>query len=467
MSEFAKTAWVRPAVFTLLGVLLIGVIVMTTNAKLRNTAQTAEAETPKPAQSMKIQTVTSPGGIKAWLVESHLVPLISMRFAFTGGASQDPAGKEGVSYFLSGMFDEGAGELSSVAFQEKLDELAIKMSFNSSRDTFTGTFQTLTANRKQAFDLLRMALNEPRFDRDALERVRQQILTGLKFNAKDPDKIASKTWFELAFPNHPYGRDTQGTPESVAQLSADDLRAYKRRVLARDNLTIAVVGDIDAQTLAPLLDEIFGGLPEKAELQPVPDVKPVAGPIEKLVEMDVPQSVVQFGHGGLKRQDEDFIAAYILNYILGGGGFSSRLMEEVREKRGLAYSVYSYLSPYQHSAVFLGGVATKHKAIGESIRVIRAELARMAKEGPTAEELANAKKYLTGSYPLRFDTSSKIANQLLWLQLEKLGKDYISKRNSLIEAVTIEDMRRVARRLFQPDNLIITIVGRPKDKPPA
>ena len=343
--------------------------------------------------------------------------------------------------------------------------MPVKMSFDSSRDIFTGNFQTLTQNREEAFDLLKKALNETRFDKDAVERIRGQIITGLKFDAKDPDKVATKEWFKLAFKDHPYGRNTQGSEETIAGLTVEDLRDYKRRVLTRENLTVAVVGDIDAATLGPLLDKVFGPLPEKADLLPVADAEPASGPVEKLIEMNVPQSVVQFGHSGLKRKDKDFIAGYILNYILGGGGFSSRLMEEVREKRGLAYSVYSYLSPYQHSAIYLGGVATKHKAIGESIKVIRAELARMAKDGPTKTELENAKKYLTGSYPLRFDTSSKIANQLLWLQIEDLGKDYIVNRNSLIEAVTLDDIRRVAKRVFKADNLIITIVGKPKEPP--
>ena len=482
MTEIARQAWMKLGLFVLSGALLTGMIAMMTDGGASNAgpmtrtqkAQTEAAakaplakttETGKARHSMEIQTVISPGGIKAWLVESHIVPLISMRFAFTGGASQDPAGKEGVSYFLSGMFDEGAGDLKSTAFQQRMDELAIKMSYDTGRDTFTGNFQTLTKNREEAFNLLRLALTETRFDKDALERVREQILTGLKFDAKNPGKVASRQWFKLAFGDHPYGRSVQGTEKSVAALSAADLRAYKRRVLARDNLTIAVVGDIDAKTLGPLLDKVFGPLPEKAELAKIPDMAPAPGPVRKLVEMNVPQSVVQFGHAGIKRKDKDFIPAYIVNYILGGGGFSSRLMEEVREKRGLAYSVYSYLSPYQHSAVFLGGVATKNTAVEKSIEVIKTELARMAEHGPTAQELDNAKKYLTGSYPLRFDTSSKIANQLLWLQIENLGKDYVKNRNSMIEAVSLEEIRRVARRLLKPGNLIITIVGKPKKAP--
>lgn len=411
--------------------------------------------------AMNIQRVVSPGGIEAWLVENHDVPLIAMQFGFTGGAAQDPKGKEGLSYFVSGMLNEGAGDLDSTAFQEREEDLAVKMDFDATKDAFVGSFQTLTKNRDQAYDLLRLALNEPRFDADAVDRIAGQIVTGLKFDMNDPRKVASREWFRLAFDGHPYSNPLKGDAKSVAAITGADLKDYAKRVFARDTLKVAVVGDIDAKTLGEVLDKVFGGLPAKSGLREVAEVKPVEGPVRKIVEMNVPQSVAQFGMQGIKRNDEDFIPSYILNYILGGGGFNSRLMEEVREKRGLAYSVYSYLSPYKHSAVYVGNVATENKSVGKSLEVIEAQLKQMAEKGPTEEELKNAKQYLTGSYPLRFDTSSKIASQMLWAQIEDLGIDYFDKRNGLIEAVTLEDVRRVAKRLLARGGLIVTIVGKP------
>jgi len=227
------------------------------------------------------------------------------------------------------------------------------------------------------------------------------------------------------------------------------------------------VGDIDPETLSKTLDRLFGGLPEKAALARVADADPPLGPSREVIAMDVPQSVAQFGHRGVARKDDDFIPAYVLNYIIGGGGFASRLMEEVREKRGLAYSVYSNLFPYQHGAVFVGNVATKNEAVGQSLDVIESELKRIAEQGPTAEELAAAKSYLTGAYALRFDSSSSIANQLLWIQIEDLGIDYVNRRNELIEAVTLDDIRRVAKRLIEADRLITTIVGKPEPASPG
>jgi zinc protease len=411
--------------------------------------------------SMKIERVISPGGIEAWLVQSDANPLIAMRFAFRGGASQDPPGKEGLAYFISAMMDEGAGELGAIAFQEREQGLAMRMDFDASRDVMLGNVQTLSANKDQVFDLVRLALTKPRFDQDAVERVRVQILAGLKFDENDPGTVASLAWDRLAFQNHPYGQPIKGTMSSIAAITPDDLRDYAARVFARDKLVISVVGDIDADTLGKTLDHVFGGLPLHSTLAPVAEANPPLGPTREIIEMDVPQSVAQFGHRGIARKDDDFIAAYVLNYIIGGGGFSSRLMEEVREKRGLAYSVHSNLFPYRHGAVFIGNVATKNEAVGQSLDVIESELRRVAEQGPTEEELADAKSYLTGAYALRFESSSSIANQLLWIQIEELGIDYVNRRNELLEAVTLDDIKRVAGRLIEADRLITTIVGKP------
>jgi zinc protease len=292
--------------------------------------------------------------------------------------------------------------------------------------------------------------------------VKKQLLANLAFAAKTPNKIVAKEWSAAAFPNHPYGRPSEGTPDTVGSITGADLEAYRKRVFARDTLRVVAVGDIDAKTLGGLLDKVFGDLPAKSELVAVPATIPKAAEKLKVIEMDVPQSVVQFGMNGLARKDKDFMAGFILNQILGGGGFASRLTEEVREKRGLAYSVYSYLQPYKHTQVFGGGVATKNEEVAKSIEVIRAELKRMADEGPTPTELANSKSYLTGSFALRFDTNAKIANQLLWMLQEDMGIDYVEKRNALVDAVTLDDLKRVAKRVLTVDDLIITVVGKPK-----
>ena len=315
----------------------------------------------------------------------------------------------------------------------------------------------------ESFELLRLALNETRFDIDAMERVRAQIIAGLKFDENDPESVASLAWDRAAFAGHPYGWPMKGTTASITAISATDLKDYAARIFARDKLVITVVGDIDEKELGLALDRVFGGLPQQSRLVPIANAIPPLGPRHEIIEMDVPQSVAQFGHRAISRKDDHFMAAYVLNYIIGGGGFSSRLMEEVREKRGLAYSVHSNLFPYQHGAVFVGNVATKNEAVGQSMQVIETELKGLAEQGPTSDELAGAKSYLTGAYALRFKSSSSIANQLLWIQIEDLGIDYVDRRNALIEKVILDDVKRVAKRLIEADRLITTIVGKPVD----
>jgi zinc protease len=414
------------------------------------------------ATTMKIQDVKSPGGISAWLVEERSVPLLAIRFVFDGGSSQDPAGQEGLANFITAMMDEGAGDLDATQFQERMEELAVRMTFEDAKDALYGNFETLTVNRDPALEMLRLAINKPRFDEPAVDRIRKQLLANLAYAAKNPQQVAGKAWNEGAFPGHPYGRHANGTVESLAAIQPADLEAFRKRTFARDTLKVVAVGDIDAKTLGEILDKVFGELPAKAELVPVPNTVPKPAEKLQIVEMDVPQSVVQFGMAGVARKDDDFIPAFVMNQILGGGGFASRLTEEVREKRGLAYSVYSYMQPLRYAATFGGGVATKNEAVKQSIDVIRAELDRMAKDGPTETELANAKSYLTGSFALRFDTNAKIANQLLWMLHEDMGIDYPTRRNALIEAVTMDDVKRAARRILKVDDLFVTVVGKPQ-----
>jgi zinc protease len=413
------------------------------------------------AHATKIERVISAGGIEAWLVRETSVPLIAMDFAFKGGADQDPADKAGVSYLTAALLDDGAGDLDSAAFQRLLEEHAVELRFSTGRGYLRGSLRLLKERQERGFDLLRLALTAPRFDAEELDRTRARVLAGLRRETTNPNQIASRTWWKTAFPGHPYGRPTDGSLESVPHITVDDLKAYARRVLARDTLKVAVVGDIDAATLGPILDRVFGALPAKAELNPVPPATMQAVGRRIVVDLDVPQAVLALGGVGLARKDPDFMAAFVVNHILGGGSFSSRLYTEVREKRGLAYSVYSYLLPLDRAALIMAGTATNGEQAAETLKIIETEMRKLAAEGPTAAELARAKAYLKGSYALRFDTSSKIAAQLLEIQIEDLGIDYINKRNALIDAVTLADARRVAKRLFSGE-FLTTVVGRPK-----
>jgi zinc protease len=414
-----------------------------------------------PAFATTIERVISAGGIEAWLVHEPAVPLIAVDFAFAGGAVQDAAGKAGTANLAATLLDDGAGDLDSKAYADRLERKAIELGFRAERDTIRGSLRTLTENRDEAFDLLRLALTAPRFDQSDVELNRAQVISLLHRASTSPGDIASKRWWETAFQGHPYGRPVDGTLESVPNITIADLRAYAHRVLARGNLKIAVVGDIDAQTLRPLLDRVFGALPEKPDLAPVDNAVPQGLGHRIVVKLDVPQAVVDFGGPGIARKDPDFMAAYIVNHILGGGAFSSRLYQEVREKRGLAYSVSDSLIWLDHAALFMGGTATRADRTGEALEVIEKEVHRLAEEGPTAAELAEAKNYLNSSFALNLDTSSKIASLLVQFQLDDLGIDYMTRRPAMIAAVTLDDARRVAKRLLD-SGLLETVVGRPE-----
>jgi zinc protease len=409
-----------------------------------------------------IQRIVSPLGIEAWLVEDYAVPIISVDLAFRGGAAQDASELAGVGQMMASLLDEGAGALDDEAFQLRIEEEAVELSFSAGRDHIAGSLRTVAERKDRAFELLRLALTEPRFDADPVERIRQSLLAGLRREASDPNAIASRQFYATIFPDHPYGQWPRGSLQTIADIGRDEVSAQHRRIIARDNLVVSIVGAIDAIDAAAMLDSVFAELPTRALLQPVADTEPSAVGTRKLIELDVPQTVLQLAAPGVKRGEPDYLAAYTVNHILGGGSFSSWLFQNVREKRGLAYSVSTSLATLEHAAFVGGGVATRNDRAAESLAIIESEMARMAEEGPGQEELASAKKYITGSYALRFDSSIKIANQLTQIQLEGLGIDYVDRRNALVEAVTIDDAKRVAARMFGTGNPFVIAVGRPE-----
>lgn len=410
------------------------------------------------AYAVEIEKVVSPQGIEAWLVEDHTVPIIAMNFSFDGGSTQDPAGKEGLTRLLAASLDEGAGDLSSEDFQGKLEELAVSIGFSTGKDRFYGSLRTLSPRLTQATDLLTLAINQPRFDETPVERMKTQLTTQIKRNQSDPSAIAGRSLADAMFGTHPYARPTLGSLESLNSLTPADLQAQHDKILTRNGLKIGVVGAIDAETLAPLLDQVFAGLPEQSDLSKIADLAPRTGETVHR-ELAVPQTTILLAYPGITRNDPDYQAAYVMNHILGGGTFTSWMYQEVREKRGLSYGASTSLSPYRHTGLLIGSAATKSDRADETVNVMLEQLERMAAQGPSKEELDMAKRYITGSYPLRFDSSGKIARQLVALQNAELGMDYFDRRNSEIEAVTLEDVQRVARRLLAEHKPTIVTVG--------
>jgi zinc protease len=359
------------------------------------------------------------------------------------------------------MLDEGAGEMTSQAFQAREEALAMRMSFSAGQDWFSGSFKTLTKNRDASFAMLKLALNAPRFDAKPLERVRRQLLVSIRSKSQNPDHIAYKAFKKLLFGDHPYARDADGSEAGVKAVTADDLRALRKKLFARSGLLVTVSGDIDAKTLSRLLDDVFGGLAEKSAMPETPAPVITDKAETKIISRPIPQTIIFTGGKGLLRSDPDFIPAYIANFILGGGGFGSRLTEEVREKRGLTYSVYSAMFSYRKAGVFFANAGTRNEKAAEALKIIHQQIARMAAEGPTEKELEEAKTYLIGSYPLRYDSNVKIAANLLAIRRDNLGIDYIRKRTAMIRAVTLEQVKKAARRILRADAMKTVLLGQP------
>jgi len=413
--------------------------------------------------AVNVDVVVTPRGLKLWLVRSHAVPLVSLEFAMRGGAAQDPAKKAGLSALMSGLLDEGAGDLDSQAFHRALDEKAVEMSFHCDRDHWSGRMRTLTKNLDRAAELLRLAVNAPRFDEEPFERVREHMNARLRHDANDPATLANRNWKAKAFPHHPYGQPADGSLETLARIERDDLVNAAAHGIARDELMIAVVGAIDEKGAAALIDKAFGDLPAKGDLKAIADAEFAGlGTIDR-VDLDVPQSTIRFGRPSLRRDDPDFIASIVAAHVLGGSGnMTSRLFREVREKRGLAYTVFGAFYSLEHGAYFYGGTTTKNERARESFDVAAAEIRDVALNGLNEQELKKGKTYLIGSYPLRFDTSAKIASQLIHIQLERRAPDWLIQRNREIAAVTMKSVKRAAHRAFGDGALHTTVVGRPE-----
>ena len=409
---------------------------------------------------MQITPVTSPGGITAWLVEDHNIPFTALEIQFRGGTSLDAPGKRGAVNLMTSLIEEGAGDMDSRAFAEARDALAASFSFSPGQDSIGVSARFLTENRDQVITLLREALINPTFEQSAIDRVREQVLSNLRSDEKDPDTLASNALNRLAFGDHPYGSNGDGTIEAVTALTRDDIIAAHKGALARDRIYVSAAGDITAAELGPLLDRLFGDLP--ATGTPFPTRAPwLLEPGVTVIDFPTPQSTVLFGHVGIPRDDPDFFAAFILNEALGGGRFTARLMSEIREKRGLTYGIGSYLVGKDQAEMYLGQFSASNDKVAEAIAVVRAEWSRIATEGLTPDELATTKTYLTGSYPLRFDGNGPIASILVGMQMDDMPIDYAVTRNARIEAVTMDDIRRVAKRLYLPDALQFVVVGQP------
>lgn len=424
---------------------------------------------------LDVQVLKSASGVEAWLVEDHSVPVISMNFSFEGGLAFDPEDKPGVGRLVSILLDEGAEKMKSQEFQTRLSDNAISMSFTAGRDAFYGRLQTLSKNKDTAFDLLRMALNAPRFDPDAVDRMKAANVSEIQENMGDPGWLVARTFNGTLFEGHYYSRPGFGNLDSMSTITRKDLLQFIKEQFGRNVLKVAVAGDITPGEVKATLDKIFGTLPEKAASVDLPATTPGYSGKTILLPLDAPQTYIIAGEQGLPRSDKDWHASVIMNYILGGGSFNARLMKEIREKRGLTYGVYSSLTNMRSADIIQANMSASNEKVEEAVRLLKESWAVMAKDGPTVDELADAKSYLTGSLLLQLTSTSDISGALNDIQRDGLGPEYINQRNSLINAVSMSDMKRVSAKVLQADKLAIILVGKPKnmnvdillDRPPG
>jgi zinc protease len=414
------------------------------------------------AAATPIERVMSPGGIETWLVVDRSVPLVSLSFLFRGGAATVPAGQEGLALATAGLLTEGAGDLDSNAFNQIIEDRSITLDFDAEAVSLSGTWRALHTQRDEAVRLAALALTQPRFDASAIERARAQLVSSVRRAANDPGSIASRLLFRTAFPNHPYGRRSRGTLESLAALTRDEIVGFHHARYARDNLIVGAVGDIDAQALGGLVDRIFGGLPARAASASVPDATMAGGGQTLMTTLPVPQTTIMFAENGVLRRDPDYYAAAVMNHVLGGGGFGSRLMTEVRERRGLTYGVGTGLAIFDHAALLYGSMSSDNRTAAQALALVRSEWARFVNDGATADEVTDAKLNINGSFPLQLDSTGQVAQLLVSIQYNNLGIDYIERRPSLVDAVTLDDVKRVAHRLLHPDQLLAVAVGQPE-----
>lgn len=409
-----------------------------------------------------IQTLTTKRGIDAWLVEDHNIPFVALEIRIKGGTSIEPMDQRGIVNLMMGLLEEGSGEMDARAFSMARDSLAANFGYDAYSDAISISARFLTENRDQAIALLRQSIVDPRFDQDAIDRVRGQVESIIQSQEKNPDEMVSRAWDSEAYGNHPYASQDIGTADTLATITAQDLKDIHRDIMVQDRVTVSAVGDISAAELSDLIDDLLGDLPISSPL-PLPD-RAVIGLKSgvRVIPFETPQSVILFGSEGINRNDPDFFAAFVLNTIFGGGNFENRLMIELREKRGLTYGVGTYLSSRDYADLFVGKFATANDRVGEAIQVVQDVWRDIATNGVTQDELDQAKTYLTGAYPLRFDGNAKIANILIGMQYDGLTPDYVKNRNDFINAVSLQDVKRVAERLIQPEALRFMIVGSPQ-----
>lgn len=410
--------------------------------------------------TMNVEEIKTTNGLNFWFVEDNSVPIISLSFNFSGGAFFDK--KEGTSSFVSALLDEGAGSYNSEEFQTRMDKLGMKLNFSSSRDSISGTFQTISKNKSESFKLLKLIFSNPRFDEQDIDKIRNQIIASLKINQSNISDIANQEFHKNFFADHSFSKNPNGTIESVIEIKKKDISEYFKNFITKSNLVMGVSGDVSKEEIKKLMEETFSNLPLTSNNLTKISSKKKFPKGTKFIEKDTPQASIIFAQKGVSRKDKDFFSARIANYVLGGGGFQSRLYKNIREKEGLVYSIYSYLVPYVNNDLLFGGFQTTNENVDKTIELVKNEWDLIATKGISNKKLKDAKSYYKGSFTRNLTSTSSISSLLRTVQLYGLDKNYFQERNNIIDNITLKDVNNIAKMIFNSDELYFVVVGKMK-----
>ncbi|MEE2694983.1 MAG: pitrilysin family protein [Pseudomonadota bacterium] len=413
--------------------------------------------------SFEFQKLKTESGIEFWFVEDKSIPIVSLSYSFKGGASLDHDNKAGISNLMTSLMDEGTRNLSASEFKDLMKINGMKMYFSTEKDRIDGVFQIITSQIDDGFSLFYEALNHPRFDEREIEKIKKQIEASIRIDESDIPKIASDKFNHFFFNKHSFSRKVKGTLDSITRISKDDLISFHKEAFTRNNLNIGVAGNVSERQIKKYVEMVFGKLSNAGESRRLETFPPMPSGKE-FYKIETPQTTVLFGHSGLSRNDKNFFAIRIANYVLGGGGFQSRLYKNIREKRGLVYSVYSYLLSYQNDGVIIGGFRTRNKSVTETIKRVRDEWKKIERKGITKNELDDAKAYYNGSFTRNFTSTLSIAKLLQIVQYYNLGENYFEERKELIDSLKLDEINNLISEFFKSEELFFMIVGDPEKK---
>jgi zinc protease len=410
--------------------------------------------------ALDVKEIIGAKGVKAWFVEDHGAPVVSMRFAFSQGSAEDPPGEEGTALFLSGLVDEGTLKLDGAELRARMEDIGMRMGYEETPDNFQGRFMAPSASVAEASELLRQALAELSFPTESVERMRQYFVLREQSIDKDPQMLANRAGLGLVMPGHPYQAALENVAKDLTAVSLEDLRSAHKRIFAKRDLKVALVGDLTEQQAKDLLDKVFGELPEGKEPKPVPMINMKEGPALKVIEVNTPQTLIMFGSPALSADDPDFLAQHIASNIA-----VSTLNQIARQERGLTYGVSYEVMEYDKGTILAGRLRTSNANAGKALAAIKEAFNLLRNPGPRQEHLDGTVRYLNGKFALGFDSGMDVATTLLSQMLSGYSSNYINLVSELQKQVTLDDVQRVIEKIMDPDKMFVVAVGKPEGLP--